>query len=45
MLHRIEIDGSKQLSEPEPYTGCSTSKEGKSNVVMEYQEYATRDLF
>jgi hypothetical protein len=25
--HRIEIDGRRQLSEPEPYTGCSTSKE------------------
>jgi hypothetical protein len=26
-LYRIETDGRRQLSEPEPYTGCSASKD------------------
>jgi hypothetical protein len=26
-LHKIEIDGRRYLSEPEPYTGCSASKD------------------
>jgi hypothetical protein len=33
-LHTIEIDGRRWLSETEPYTGCSASKEGTLTVLF-----------
>jgi hypothetical protein len=33
MLHRVEIEGRRQLSKPEPYTGRSASREEKMPLV------------